>query len=96
MSETFIVTSTGRLALTAAEQQLMQDFLNAHDRGGFYMVYNAMTDSAEASLQGRIATFSGNVGGAALVANRLAQVQYGPDALQTTGGATQDIMAKCW
>jgi hypothetical protein len=32
-----------------------------------------MTDSAEASLQSRIATFAGPVGGAAMVANRFVQ-----------------------
>jgi Ca2+-binding RTX toxin-like protein len=78
MTETLITTSDNKLALTVAETELLQKFLVAHDRGGFYMVYNAMTDSAEASLQSRIATFSGDVGGAALTANRLAQVQIGP------------------
>ena len=66
-----------RLALTEEEQKLLTDLLNAQDRGGFYMVYNAMTDTAESSLQSRISTFSGGVGGAALSANRLAQVEGG-------------------
>jgi hypothetical protein len=63
-------TEDGRTQLTAAEQKLLQVLLDAHDRAGFYMAYNAMTDSAEASLQSRISTFSGLVGGAALAANR--------------------------
>ena len=70
---TLKITDTGSLALTEAELNMMQRLLDAHDRGGFYMAFNAMTDSAEASLQGRISTFSGPVGGVALGANRLGQ-----------------------
>lgn len=66
MSDELIFSRLINLALTKAELDALQAFLKAHDRGGFYMLYNAMTDSAEASLQSRIATFSGNVGGAAL------------------------------
>jgi hypothetical protein len=72
-------SADGTLALTVTEINAMQYMLDAHDRAGFYMTYYAMTDSAEAGLQSRIATFSGDVGGASLTANRLAQVQIGPD-----------------
>ena len=84
MSDELIFTPLVNLALTKAERDALLGFLKAHDRGGFYMLYNAMTDSKEASLQSRISTFSGNVGGAALAANRLAQVEDGPDS----GGIT--------
>jgi hypothetical protein len=67
----------GRLTLTDKEISALQKLLDAHDRGGFYMAYNAMTDSNEAALQSRIATFSGPAGGAALGANRLDQVWSG-------------------
>ncbi len=67
MTETLVFkTVDSTLALTAEEKKLFLDFLSAQDRGGFYMVYNAMSDTAESSLQSRISTFSGGVGGAAL------------------------------
>jgi Ca2+-binding RTX toxin-like protein len=72
-------TNDLKLILTKNEQDVLQRLLDGHDRGAFYMVYNAMTDSKEASLQSRISTFSGSVGGAALAANRLAQVEDGPN-----------------
>jgi hypothetical protein len=65
MTETLVFkTVDSTLALTAEEKKLFLDLLSAQDRGGFYMVYNAMTDTAESSLQSRISTFSGGVGGA--------------------------------
>jgi hypothetical protein len=57
------LTNDRRVKLTTVETDMLQLLLDAHDRGGFYMAYNAMTDSAEAGLQSRIATFSGNYGG---------------------------------
>jgi hypothetical protein len=45
MSDDLIFTSSGILALSTEEQKVLQDFLDAHDRGGFYMAYSAMTDS---------------------------------------------------
>jgi Ca2+-binding RTX toxin-like protein len=78
MTDDMIFTSAGILALTEDEQKILSSLLDGHDRGAFYMAYNAMTDSSEASLQSRISTFSGSVGGAALSANRLAQTQIGP------------------
>jgi hypothetical protein len=68
------VTTAGTLSLAQAEIDAMQLALNAHDRANFYLIYNAMTDSHEALLQASVATFSGNVGGVALAANRLGQV----------------------
>jgi hypothetical protein len=53
------------------------------DRGGFYMTYYAMTDSTEALLQAKVATFSGMVGGAAFAANRFLQDEYGVDGTET-------------
>ncbi len=76
MTDTPNFTTDGKMELTDSELKIMQQLLDAHDRGGFYMVYEAMTDSAEAGLQSRISTFSGGVGGVALAANRLDQVEY--------------------
>jgi hypothetical protein len=72
------VAPNGESALTAQEVGVMEALVNAHDRAGFYTVYNAMMDSGEAMRQSRIASFSGFVGGVAYGANRLMQVIYGP------------------
>jgi hypothetical protein len=45
------LSEDGTLRLTPQEVALMESFLDAHDRCGFYLVYNAMTDSAEAGLE---------------------------------------------
>jgi hypothetical protein len=50
MTDDLIFTSSGILALSTEEQKVMRDFLDAHDRAGFYMAYNAMTDSEEAKI----------------------------------------------
>lgn len=39
-----IITKDGELALTEAEVAMLQALLTAHDRGAFYMTYNAMTN----------------------------------------------------
>lgn len=67
------LTTDDTVKLTTEEIDMLQSLLDAHDRGGFYMAYNAMTDSGEAGLQSRIATFTGLAGGAAMVANRIVQ-----------------------
>ncbi|WP_352832854.1 hypothetical protein [Mesorhizobium sp. M0664] len=36
------VTPNGEAALTDQEIDVLSDLLVAHDRGGFYMAYNAM------------------------------------------------------
>lgn len=77
MTIDFKVTSDGTLALTDVEIDAMQKMLDAHDRGGFYMVYYAMTGSEEAALQASISTFSDNAGGVAYAANRLGQIWGG-------------------
>ena len=64
----FITKENGSLALTATELDVMQAMLDQHDRGGFYTFYNAISDSDQISLQGRISTFSGPAGGVAFVA----------------------------
>jgi hypothetical protein len=66
-----------RAVLTNVELNAMQSMLNSGDRAGFYLTYYSMTDSAEALLQSKIATFSGMAGGAAFAANRFLQDQYG-------------------
>jgi hypothetical protein len=59
--------------------------LQAGDRAGFYLAYNAMTDSAQALRQAKIATFSGLVGGAAFAANRFLQDEFGADGSEQPG-----------
>ncbi|MFK0691153.1 hypothetical protein ACFX5Q_23570 [Mesorhizobium sp. IMUNJ 23033] len=77
MSETYVAPN-GEAGLTDREVAVLSGLADAHNRGGFYMAYNAMMDSGEASLQSRIATFSGPVGGVALASNRILQVVFGP------------------
>ncbi|MGX5800447.1 Ig-like domain-containing protein [Bradyrhizobium sp. Arg314] len=72
------VAPNGEAGLTDGEVAVLSSLVDAHNRGGFYMAYNAMFDSSEASLQSRIATFSGPVGGVAFAANRILQVVFGP------------------
>jgi hypothetical protein len=60
--------------------------LAAGDRAGFYLAYYAMTDSSEALLQSKIATFSGLAGGAAaFAANRFLQDGYGVNGTNEPG-----------
>ena len=73
-------TDDRRLALSEAELYAMQASLNVLDRGGFYAIYNGFSNSDQASVQGRISTFSGDAGGAAFAANRILQELYGPDS----------------
>ena len=76
-------------ALTERELSILQGLLDVNDRGGFYSVLNAQFAAVDpdllgtfggdaASLQGRIATFTGPVGGIAFAANRLLQTVFGP------------------
>jgi hypothetical protein len=51
MSDPIFYTVDGHIALRASEVEVLQKLPDAHDRGGFYMAYNAMTDSNEAALQ---------------------------------------------
>jgi hypothetical protein len=67
------VAPNGESALTAKEVTVLEALLDAHDRAGFYMAYNAMFDSGEALRQARVATFSSSVGAVAIGANRLRQ-----------------------
>jgi hypothetical protein len=75
-----MVTSTfstdSRLVLTDTELAILDKFLLAGDRAGFYMAYYAMTGNTEALLTSKISTFSEASGGAALASNWLLQDQY--------------------
>jgi hypothetical protein len=75
MANNLKTSAQGTLALVDTEINALQSMLDAHDRGGFYMTYYAMTDSSEAILTAKISTFSGNVGRVAYAANRLGQPQ---------------------
>jgi Ca2+-binding RTX toxin-like protein len=72
-----------RVIFTQQELAALKAILDGGDRGGFYMTYYAMTDSTEALLQAKVATFSGMVGGAAFAANRFLQDEYGVDGTET-------------
>jgi len=76
------VVRNGSVVLTEDELNVLDTMLQSGDRAGFYLTYNAMTDSAEALLQAKIATFSGLVGGAAFAANRFLQEEYGVDGTE--------------
>jgi hypothetical protein len=73
MANDLKISAQGTLKIVDTEINALQSMLDAHDRGGFYMAYYAMTDSSEAILTAKISTFSGNVGGVAYAANRLGQ-----------------------
>jgi hypothetical protein len=76
---------TQRIIFTQQELDALKAILDSGDRGGFYMAYYAMTDSTEALLQAKVATFSGMVGGAAFAANRFLQDEYGIDGTEVAG-----------
>lgn len=78
MTNDLRITSNHLASLTREETDALWNMLNTGDRGGFYMSYYAMTDSDEAELQARVATFSGPVGHAVFAANRLLQEAFGP------------------
>jgi hypothetical protein len=80
MVDSLKITSSDLAALTKSELDAFDAILKTGDRGGFYIAYNAMTGSGETSLQSRVATFSGLVGGGAFAANRLLQEAFGPGA----------------
>lgn len=87
-----VVTDSGTMALTAEERSFLQQFLDAGDRGGFYLAYYSMvggngpeeTGATEAGLQSKIASFSDNVGASAYLSNRLLQEVNGVDHSQPT------------
>ncbi|RYY80513.1 MAG: matrixin family metalloprotease [Moraxellaceae bacterium] len=64
-----LVTSSGLLKLTQVEINYLQSFLNANDRGGYYLALYNMTGVTQVLVQGEISTFSGAAGGAAYIAN---------------------------
>lgn len=57
MADELKFSTESHLALTEAELEVLQDYLNAHDRGGYYMVYNAMTDSDEGGMRKKFLIF---------------------------------------
>jgi hypothetical protein len=73
------VVKNSTLVFSQTELDALGALVKAGDRAGFYLAYYAMTDSGEAYLQAKIATFSGLAGGAALAANQMLQTQYGAD-----------------
>ncbi|MDX8526939.1 hypothetical protein RFM68_20770 [Mesorhizobium sp. MSK_1335] len=81
------VAPNGEAALTDQEIDVLDRLLSVHDRGAFYMAYNAMFDSSEALLQTQISTFSGAVGGTALGPNRLVQVMFRASCIQSGLGS---------
>lgn len=64
-----LVTSNGLLKLTQVEINYLQSFLDANDRGGYYLALYNMTGVTQVLVQGEISTFSGAAGGAAYIAN---------------------------
>jgi hypothetical protein len=76
MSSGLKFSSDSRVALSVAETNMLTAFLDAGDRGGFYMAYYAMTGNPEALLTAKVSTFSDQTGGFALASNWLMQDQY--------------------
>ena len=66
-----LVTDDGKLKLTQKELVYLKAFLDAGDRGGFYMAYYNMTGDDGIIVPGQVSTFSSNIGGTAYLANAL-------------------------
>ena len=80
------ITSSGtKTTLSTQELNYLRSFLEAGDRGGFYVAYYSLVGAddplslfsesdvgkLEASLQTKVATFSGGIGATAYLTNRL-------------------------
>lgn len=61
MVASFSFTIDSRIPLTSRELATLKAFVDAGDRGGFYMAYYAMTGNSEALLTAQISTFSQDV-----------------------------------
>jgi Ca2+-binding RTX toxin-like protein len=85
------ITSSGtKTTLSTQELNYLRSFLEAGDRGGFYMAYYSLVGAddplslfsesdvgkLEASLQTKVATFSGGIGATAYLTNRLLEERY--------------------
>ena len=70
-----LATTDGKLKFTDVEIAYLQSFLDAHDRGGYYMALYNMTGSQEALLQAEISMFSGGAGGTAYLANQILRIE---------------------
>src|SRR5258708_6667133 len=79
------IVRQGSVVLTHEELDALDAMLKAGDRAGFYLTYNAMTDSSQAFLQAKVATFSGLVGGVAFASNRFLQDEFGVDGTVQAG-----------
>ncbi len=75
--EDISITEDNIVQLTNVELKYLQSFLDAGDRGGFYLAYHNMTGSAQALEQAKISSFSEELGGAAFAANTLLQGSMG-------------------
>jgi hypothetical protein len=85
--------SGGSLVLTQEELDALKAMITSQDRAGFYLTYYAMTGNVAALIQAQIATFSGNLGGMAFVANRLLQTEFGADGTESPNGIYSGIYA---
>jgi len=65
------ITTNGQLKLTDVEVKYLRQFLEANDRGGYYLALYNMTGVTQVLVQGEISTFSESGGGAAYVSNML-------------------------
>jgi len=65
------ITTSGQLKLTDNEINYLRQFLEANDRGGYYLALYNMTGVTQVLVQGEISTFSESGGGAAYVSNML-------------------------
>ncbi len=65
------LTQNNKLPITTAENDYLNKLRMAGDRTGMYLAYYNMTGSEEATLQAKISSFSGIVGGVAYGANSL-------------------------
>jgi hypothetical protein len=70
---TSALTANAQVKITDKEIEYLQTFLDARDRGGYYMALYQITGNEQCLVQAQVSTFSEGTGGAAWVANYLLQ-----------------------
>ncbi|MEL6986815.1 MAG: calcium-binding protein, partial [Bacteroidota bacterium] len=71
------ISNNGHLSLTDRELTVLQQLLDAGDRGAFHYVYSQFADNDDARLTAKISTFTDLAGGTAFASNWFLQLEYG-------------------
>jgi hypothetical protein len=67
----------GNVALTEQELDVLDQLLEAGDRGAFHYTYSQFADNDDARLTAKISTFTDLTGGTAFASNAYLQDKYG-------------------